>query len=85
MVSFGRSSMPTGSRLQFSASSYGSNNNKWGSGRGNAGRGSRGGRQRGGWNGGMGRKQKHDQSYPSQLSKTLASVIRYQRKVSSHY
>lgn len=76
--------MSTGSRLQVSSSSY-SSGNKWGGGRGNAGRGSR---QRGRWNGGfgsgMGRKQKQPEAnYPSQPSKTLASVIKYQKKVSS--
>ncbi|XP_050701554.1 protein Son-like [Eriocheir sinensis] len=70
--SFGTSSLGTSS---FGTSSF-SNRSKGGSPRGNSHRGSR---QNGRWRG-TGRGRQLPNAYPSQPSRTLANVIRYQRK-----
>lgn len=72
--------MHTSPGLHLAAASRG----KRGAARGNAQRGTR---QRGRWNGaptGRGGKSLAN-AYPSQPSRTLANVIRFQKRVSSHY
>lgn len=81
---FGRKSMPTGPRLHLAAPSF-ATAGKRGAARGNAQRGSRS-RQRGRRRGGPGRPLPPPlpNAYPNQPSKTLATVLRNQRKVSSY-